>query len=61
MYCDSFLLVVFMQLIPQVLMFSLFLTHLTGLKGIFEAEEQLLQDNQKVLCWTPIICVLESL
>lgn len=38
---DSLLLVVSTQLIPQVLMFSLFLTHLTGSNGVSEAEEQL--------------------
>lgn len=61
MHRDSLLLAVFMQLIPHFLMFSLFVMHLTGLSAIFEAEEQLLQDNQKVLCWTPINGVLESL
>lgn len=47
MHRDSLLLVVFRQLIPQVLMFSLFLTHLTGLGGIFEAEEQLLKTTRE--------------
>lgn len=47
MHRDSLPLVVFRQLIPQVLMFSLFLTHLTGLGGIFETEEQLLKTTRE--------------